>query len=192
MQMSLPVSASGWRYKTASGGGLTLGFAAAAGGALTVIDPDGIERQFRYGSLGVGAGFGARLPRFGKVNLQVRGKSVGAAGAGEDFYAVGRVPVADSIAARGLTCEDFKGACVFLEGGIGMLGGASGSAMVFGLDSKLLAMTIATLTPIGNLLLPHDSAIRLLRSAKGMIIAAGVNAGLQAGAGMTVSLGGLA
>lgn len=75
---------------------------------------------------------------------------------------------------------------------IGLLGGASGSAMVFGLDSKLLAMTIAALTPIGNLLPPHDSAIRLLRSAKGMIIWAGVNAGLQAGAGMTVSLSGLA
>jgi hypothetical protein len=30
---------------------------------------------------------------------------------------------------------------------IGLLSGANGSAMVFGLDSKLLAMTIATPTP---------------------------------------------
>lgn len=139
--------------------------------------------------MGVGVGLGARLPRFGKVNLHVRGKSIGAAGASEDFPAVGRVLVADSVAARGLVRDDFEGACVFIEGGVGLLGGASGSAMLFGLDAKLL--TAATLTPVGNLLLPHDSAVRLLRSAKGVIMAAGLNMGLQAGAGATISLGGL-
>ncbi|WP_152666401.1 hypothetical protein [Pseudomonas putida] len=80
---------------------------------------------------------------------------------------------------------------MFIEGGIGLIGGASGAAMLFGLDAKLLAMTAATLTPVGNLLLPNDSAVRLLRSAKGVIMAAGLNAGLQAGAGATISLGGL-
>lgn len=191
MQIPFPVSASDWRYKTATGGGLTVVFAAAAGGALTLTDPKGVDHQFRYGSLGVGVGLGARLPRFGKVNLHVRGKSVGAAGANEDFPAVGRVLVADSIASRGLVREDFEGACVFIEGGVGLIGGASGSAMLFGLDAKLLAMTAATLTPVGNLLLPHDSAVRLLRSAKGVIMAAGLNVGIQAGAGATISLGGL-
>ncbi|HKS15107.1 MAG TPA: hypothetical protein VJS90_18910 [Pseudomonas sp.] len=191
MQLSLPVTTSNWTYKTASGGGLTVVFAAAAGGALTLTDPNGVDQQFRYGSVGVGFGAGARLPRFGKVNLHVRGKSVGAAGASEDFPAVGRVLVAESIAARGLVREDFEGPCVFLEGGIGLIGGGSASAMLFGLDAKLLAMTAATLTPVGNMLLPHDSAMRLVRSAKGVIIAAGVNAGLQAGGGVTISLGGL-
>ncbi|MCF5468425.1 hypothetical protein GIV52_02695 [Pseudomonas syringae] len=191
MQIPLPVTVSDWRYKTASSGGLTVVFAAAAGGALTLIDPKGVDQQFRYGSVGVGLGIGARLPRFGKVNLHVRGKSVGAAGATEDFPAFGQVLVADSIAARGLLREDFQGACVFIEGGVGLLGGASGSAMLFGLDPKLLAMTAATLTPMGSLLLPHDSTVRLLRSAKGVIIAAGLNVGLQAGAGATISLGGL-
>lgn len=191
MQIPLPVSESTWRYKTASGGGLTVVFAAAAGGALTLIDPNGVDQQFRYGSVGVGLGIGARLPRFGKVNLHVRGKSVGAAGASEDFPAFGKVLVADSIADRGLAREDFQGACVFIEGGVGLIGGGSGSAMLFGLDPKLLAMTVAKLTPVGNLLMPHDSATRLLRSAKGVIIAAGLNVGLQAGAGATFSLGGL-
>lgn len=167
MHIPLPVSVSDWRYKTASGGGLTVVFAAAAGGgALTLTDPNGVDQQFRYGSVGVGAGIGARLPRFGKVNLHVRGKSVGAAGASEDFPAVGQVLVANSIAARGLVREDFQGACVFIEGGVGLLGGASGSAMLFGLDPRLLAMAAATLTPVGNMLLPHDSTGRLLRSAK--------------------------
>lgn len=191
MQIPLPVSESTWRYKTASGGGLTVVFAAAAGGSLTLIDPNGADQEFRYGSVGVGLGIGARLPRFGKVNLHIRGKSVGAAGASEDFPAFGKVLVADSIADRGLAREDFQGACVFIEGGVGLIGGGSGSAMLFGLDPKLLAMTVAKLTPVGNLLMPHDSALRLLRSAKGVIIAAGLNVGLQAGAGATFSLGGL-
>ncbi len=99
--------------------------------------------------------------------------------------------MADSVAARGLVREDFDGHCMFIEGGIGLIGGASGAAMLFGLNAKLLAMTAATLTPVGNLLLPDDSAVRLLRSAKDVIMAAGLNAGLQAGAGATISLGGL-
>lgn len=166
MQIPLPVSVSERRYKMASSGGLTVVFAAAAGGALTLTDPKGVDHQFRYGSVGVGVGIGARLPRFGKVNLHVRGKSVGAAGASEDFPAFGQVLVADSIAARGLAREDFQGACVFIEGGVGLLGGASGSAMLFGLDPRLLAMTAATLTPMGGLLLPHDSAARKALSSQ--------------------------
>ncbi|RMO97016.1 hypothetical protein ALQ33_01741 [Pseudomonas syringae pv. philadelphi] len=47
--------------------------------------------------------------------------------------------------------------------------------MLFGLDPKL----------------PHDSTVRLLRSAKGVIVAADLNVGLQAGSGATISLGGL-
>ncbi|WNW12583.1 hypothetical protein RRX38_16010 [Pseudomonas sp. DTU_2021_1001937_2_SI_NGA_ILE_001] len=191
MHIPLPVSPSDWRYKTASSGGLTVVFVAAGGGVLTLTDPQGVDQQFRYGTVGGGLGFGARLPRFGKVNLHVRGKSVGAAGASEDFPSVGQVLVASSIAQRGLTREDFQGACVFIEGGVGLIGGASGSAMLFGLDPRLLAMAIATLTPAGSILLPHDSTIRLLKSAKGVIVAAGLNMGVQAGGGATISLGGL-
>lgn len=191
MQIQLPVNESNWKYKTASAGGLTVAFAAAAGGVLTLIDPAQAEQQFRYGSVGVGFGFGARLPRFGKVNLQVRGQSVGAAGASEDFWAVGKVLVNDATAARGLVREDFEGPCVFIEAGIGLIGGGSGSAMLFGLDPKLLAMAAAKVTTIGNLLLPNDTLGRLLLSSKGAIIAAGANVGLQAGGGATISLGGL-
>jgi len=77
------------------------------------------------------------------------------------------------------------------EAGVGLVGGASGSAMLFGLDPGLLAMVAARMTPMGSILLPHDSTVRLLRSAKGVITAAGLNVGLQAGGGATISLGGL-
>lgn len=87
--------------------------------------------------------------------------------------------MADSVAARGLVREDLEGHCMFIEGGVGLIGGASGAAMLFGLDAKLLAMTAATLTPVGNLLLPNDSAVRLLRSAKDVIMAAGLTQGCR-------------
>lgn len=61
MQITLPLSVSDWEYKSASGGGLTVMFAAASGGLLTLTDPNKAEQQFRYGSLGVGVGAGARF-----------------------------------------------------------------------------------------------------------------------------------
>lgn len=190
MQVTLPLSVSDWKYKTASGGGLTVMFAAASGGLLTLTDPDKAEQQFRYGSLGVGVGAGARLPRVGKINLLVRGKSVGAVGANEDFPAIGTVLVADSVAGRGLVRDDFKGGCVFLEGGLGLVGGGSGSGVLFGLDPKLLIMSTAAVGA-GGALLPQDTLPRLLRSAKGVIFSAGFNIGVQAGGGLALTLGGL-
>ncbi|MDH1632422.1 hypothetical protein [Pseudomonas mosselii] len=190
MQVTLPLSVSDWKYKTASGGGLTVMFAAASGGLLTLTDPDKAEQQFRYGSLGVGVGAGARLPRVGKINLLVRGKSVGAVGANEDFPAIGTVLVADSVAGRGLVRDDFKGGCVFLEGGLGLVGGGSGSGVLFGLDPKLLILSTAAVGA-GGALLPQDTLPRLLRSAKGVIFSAGFNIGVQAGGGLTLTMGGL-
>lgn len=190
MQITLPLSVSDWKYKTASGGGLTVMFAAANGGLLTLTDPNQAEQQFRYGSLGVGVGVGARLPRVGKINLLVAGKSVGAVGANEDFPAVGTVLVAESVAARGLVRDDFRGGCVFLEGGLGLVGGGSGSGVLFGLDPKLLALGTAAIGA-GGAFLPQDTFPRLLRSAKGVILSAGFNIGVQAGGGLALTLGGL-
>ncbi|CAI8933456.1 Toxin protein Tse4 [Pseudomonas soli] len=190
MQITLPLSVSDWEYKSASGGGLTVMFAAASGGLLTLTDPDKAEQQFRYGSLGVGVGAGARLPRVGKINLLVRGKSVGAAGTNADLPAIGTVLVTDSVASRGLVRDDFRGGCVFLEGGLGLVGGGSGSGVLFGLDPKLLALGTAAIGA-GGAFLPQDTFPRLLRSAKGVILSAGFNIGVQAGGGLALTLGGL-
>ena len=191
MQITLPLSVSDWRYKTASGGGLTVMCAAGTAGLLTLTDPSKVEQQFRYGSLGLGAGAGARLPRIGKIDLQVRGRSVGAAGANEDFPAIGAVLVADSVAARGgLTRDDFKGGCVFFEAGLGLVGGGAGSGVLFGLDPKLLILGTAALGSSGAIP-PLEIYPRLLRSAKGVIFSLGFNAGVQAGGGATLTVGGL-
>ncbi|MFK3974380.1 hypothetical protein ACI2KS_27020 [Pseudomonas sp. NPDC087358] len=188
----LPVNVSQWKYVTASSGGLTIMFAAGSGGSITLQTPAGKEESFRYGGLGAGIGFGARLPRFGKVNIAIKGKSVSGAGAMEAFPSTGQVFVADAIANRDLTRDDITGACVFMEVGAGLGVGGSASAMLFGLDAKLLALTLAVnTTPVGAVLGPMVMQRQLLQSAKGAVVMAGVNAGLQAGGGGAIYLGGL-
>lgn len=188
----LPVNVSQWKYVTASSGGLTIMFAAGSGGSITLQSPDGKSESFRYGGLGAGLGFGARLPRFGKVNIAIKGKSVGGAGAMEAFPSTGQVFVSDAIANRDLTRDDITGACVFMEVGAGLGVGGSASAMLFGLDPKLLAISLAVNTiPVGAVLGPLVMQRQLLQSAKGAVVMAGVNAGLQAGGGGAIYLGGL-
>lgn len=188
----IPVNVSKWQYVTASSGGLTVMFAAGSGGSMTLQSPEGKAESFRYGGLGAGIGFGARLPRFGKVNIAIKGKSVGGAGALEAFPSTGQVFVSDALANRDLTRDDITGACVFLEVGGGLGIGGSATAMLFGLDAKLLAITLAmNTTPVGAVLGPLVMQRQLLQSAKGAVVMAGMNAGVQAGGGGAIYLGGL-
>jgi len=188
----LPVNASQWKYVTASSGGLNILFAAGSGGSITLQDPQGKSESFRYGGLGAGIGFGARLPRLGKVNIAIRGKSVGGAGALEAFPSTGQVFVSDAIANRDLTRDDITGVCVFMEVSAGLIAGGSASAMLFGLDPKLLAISMAvSATPAGAVLGPLVMQRQLLQSAKGALVMAGVNAGVQAGGSGAIYLGGL-
>lgn len=65
--------------------------------------------SFRYGGVGGGIGLGMRLPRFGKVNLNVKGKSVGGAGALEALPSTGTVLVADGLVGRDLSAATSPG-----------------------------------------------------------------------------------
>lgn len=183
MPIRLEVSHSNWEYKSATGGGITVLCATAGGGVLTLKAPDGSLQDFRYGSLGPAFGEGLKLPRIGKLKLEV----TGANGA---FDSGGYIFQTNAASARTLTREDFRGPCVIVEAGAGLVAGVSGSAMLFGLDSKLLAMawllSSQTLTPDGLRRLE-----RLLRSARGAIFAGGFNAGVQAGGGISLTVGGL-
>lgn len=86
----IPVNESRWQYQTASGGGLTVALLAGSGASLVLRSPQGEDVHYHYGGLGVGVGFGARLPRFGKVNIRIKGKTVGGAGAAEAFLVPAR------------------------------------------------------------------------------------------------------
>ncbi|PXB89608.1 hypothetical protein CW299_20765, partial [Pseudomonas aeruginosa] len=94
---------------------MTVAFLAGSGGSITLLSPEGENVSFRYGGVGGGIGLGMRLPRFGKVNLNVKGKSVGGAGALEALPSTGTVLVADGLVGRDLSRGDFTGPCMYVE-----------------------------------------------------------------------------
>lgn len=186
----IPVNESRWAYQTASGGGLTVALVAGSGGSIILRSPEGKDVSYRYGGVGVGAGFGARLPRFGKVNIQIKGKSVGAAGAAEAFPSFGKVFVSDALVSRDLTEDDITGPCMYTEVGGGLVVGGSATALLFGLDPKLLALSVAlNASPATSIIASNTVNRQLLQSAKGAVVMAGMNAGVQAGGGAAIYMG---
>ncbi|WP_122564710.1 hypothetical protein [Pseudomonas viridiflava] len=186
----LPVNESRWLYQTASGGGLTVVMVAGSGGSIILRSPQGEDVSYRYGGVGVGVGFGARLPRFGKINIQIKGKSVAGAGAAEAFPSTGKVFVSDALVNRDLTSDDITGPCMYTEVGVGLVVGGSATALLFGLDPKLLALSVAlSSNPATSLIASSTVNRQLARSAKGAVVMAGVNAGLQAGGGAAIYMG---
>jgi len=186
----IPVNESRWQYQTASGGGLTVVMVAGSGGSIILRSPEGEDISYRYGGVGVGAGFGARLPRFGKINIQIKGKGVAAAGAAEAFPSTGKVFVSDALVARDLTSDDITGPCMYTEVGVGLGIGGSATALLFGLDPKLLALSMAlSSNPATSLIAATLVNQRLAKSAKGAVVMAGINAGLQAGGGAAIYIG---
>ena len=188
----IPLNASRWQYQTASGGGLTIALVAGSGGSIILRSPQGenVSYRYRYGGVGVGVGFGARLPRFGKINIQVKGKSVAAAGAAEAFPSTGKVFVSDALVSRDLTSDDITGPCLYTEVGAGLVVGGSAMALLFGLDPKLLALAaVLSSNPATSLIASATVNRQLLQSAKGAVVMAGMNAGVQAGGGAVISMG---
>lgn len=192
MPIPFPANPSRWQYVTASGGGLTIAFVAGGGGSITLRSPQGQDLPFRYGGIGAGLGIGAKLPRFGKVDVKIKGKSIGGAGAAEAFPSEGAVFVADDIKDRDLTRDEITGPCLYMEVGAGVLAGVSGTAMLFGLDAKLLAaVMLMNASPLTSLSVSPMLTQQLLKSARGALVMGGANVGLQAGAGGAAYLGAL-
>ncbi|CDF97449.1 MULTISPECIES: hypothetical protein [unclassified Pseudomonas] len=185
----IPVNESRWQYQTASGGGLTVVMVAGSGGSIILRSPQGEDVSYRYGGVGVGAGFGARLPRFGKVNIQIKGKSVGGAAAAEAFPSTGKVFVSDALVERDLTSDDITGPCMYTEVGAGLVVGGSATALLFGLDPKLLALSVALNASPATMMAASIVNRQLVQSAKGALVMAGMNAGVQAGGGAAVYIG---
>jgi len=186
----IPVNESRWQYQTASGGGLSVALLAGSGGSIILRSPQGKDVSYRYGGVGVGVGFGARLPRFGKINIQLKGKSVGAAGAVEAFPSTGKVFVSDALASRDLTDDDITGPCLYTEVAAGLVVGGSATALLFGLDPKLLALSaVLSSNPATSLIASSTVNRQLLQSAKGAVVMAGMNAGVQAGGSAAIYMG---
>ena len=75
--------------------------------------------------------------------------------------------------------------CLFVEAFGGLVGGGSATAMVFGMSPVWLGMA-AALAPNSSLAIQ-----RMLSTATGVLLMAGVNVGIQAGGGFGAFIGAL-
>lgn len=174
--MSLSVKhKSAWEFVTFGSGGISVGFFAAEGGTIVLKDPTtGNDVNFYYGGAGAGLSAGLKIPKIGKVQINTRkGPVTGSLGPTE-FPSTGTFLVTDSCETDELKLSDIQGLCAFGEVGGGLIAGGSACAMYVGLDPVRL-LSLAALP------FAAPTAIQFyLNSAKGILLMAGLNVGLQA------------
>ena len=165
-------------------GGLNVDIA-AAGGSIEFLHPSHKKQDFRFGSAGMGAGIGLKLPKVGKSEIrpEKHGKAIGGVGAPRAFPDVGSIYMTPFFSGRELAAADLRGLCIVIDGGAGLLVGYSGALMLLGIDPARFAMQIAS--PIMSLLLSQTEL-------NAVLVTRGLNAGIQAGGGVTGTIGYLA
>lgn len=179
---------SAWQFTTSSSGGIGVEFVVAEGGKIFLKDPTGNAVSFAYGGAGIGLAAGVKLPKIGKLQVNVKGKGLTGAIAPAQFPNGGKIYVLDSFSGTELTTSDLQGVCMFLEIGGGMVAGVSATAMLLGMSPVYLAAcAAASALPAAAALLSQD----LLNSATALLVMGGLNAGIQAGGGVGAYLGGL-
>ncbi len=174
---------SDWTFKTAGTGGLGLEFAAVNGGVIELFDPSGKEIDFHFGAVGAGLTYGFKLPFVGKLNVRVKDHSVGASLAPTFFKNGGDVYITDSFKGQELSPSDLRGATLFLDGSLTLIGGASGTAMLLGIDPILLAMAMSMPA------LQAEALPWVVSRAPAALIMGGATAALQVGFGAAVYVG---
>ena len=108
---------------TSSAGGIGVEFVSAEGGVLYFKDPRGTSVSFGYGAAGAGLAVGFKLPKIGKLAVNVGGKSVVGAVAPASFPNAGKLFVLDTCPDSDLTVSDIRGVCLFGEIGGGLVVG---------------------------------------------------------------------
>jgi len=179
------VKPSAWTFKTSSSGGIGVEFVSAEGGVLYFKDPQGTTVSFGYGAAGAGLAAGFKLPKIGKLAVNVSGKSVVGAVAPAAFPNAGKLYVLDTCPDSDLTVSDIRGVCLFGEIGGGLVVGGSATAMVLGMNPGwLYALALdPMLAPVLE--------FQMLQSATAILLMSGMNAGVQAGGGGGLILGGI-
>ncbi|MFB9128879.1 hypothetical protein ACFFYR_39180 [Paraburkholderia dipogonis] len=161
-------------------------FIVASGGWIQLTDPALQPCDFHYGGAGVGLPMerllptGITMPKFGLP--QIKGHEFGGAGSSQDFLSAGAVWMTPAFAGKELCREDIRGATVYVDAGIGMVGGFGGSAMLLGINSVSLMMGIMNPALSGL-------AARALDEAPALLLMGGFTMGVQAGAGAGLMVG---
>ncbi len=126
-----------------------------------------------------------RAPKLGKLEIKPEklGKAIGGVIAPKAFPNAGLIYMTSFFSGRELSPADLRGICIVIDGGAGLLVGYSGTLMLLGIDPERFALQIAS--PILSLLVGQAEPVAALFTR-------GLNVGVQAGAGITGTVGYLA
>ena len=164
---------SKWTFETSNGGNLAAGIVAVEGGSITLKDPSGKQVKFHYGAIGIGLGYGLKLPKLGRFQLP------SGAGSSEVMYSAGTVYMAPEFKGEELAVSDIEGGCLFGEATAALAWGHSGYVMSFGMNTALFGAGV--LNPLAR---AHAH-----QSVRGYLLFHGNNYGLQGGLGATSFMG---
>ena len=176
---------SSWTFVTSGTGSLNVDIFAAAGGSIDFRDPSNKPQDFRFGSAGVGVGFGVKLPKIGRLEIRPEklDKAISGVVAPKVFPNAGSLYMTPFFSGQELAAADMRGLCIVIDGGAGLLVGYSGALMLLGIDPVRLTMQVTS--PILSLLLGQAEP-------NAVLVTRGLNAGVQAGGGITGTIGYLA
>ena len=139
MRVAVIKKPSAWQFVTSSTGGVGVEFVAAEGGKIFLQNPQGVTESFYYGAAGVGISAGLKLPKIGKLQINVKGKGVAGVIAPASFPNGGKLYVLDNFDGDELATSDIQGVCMFVEVGGGLVAGVSATAMLVGMNPAWLA-----------------------------------------------------
>ena len=176
---------SAWSFVTSSSGGVGIEFVVAEGGMIYLEDTKKQTQAFKYGAAGVGLSAGIKFPKIGKLQIPIRGKGLTGSVAPAAFPNGGKLYVTDACPGDDLSREAIRGVCMFVEVAGGLVGGVSGTAMIFGMSPYWLAAAAAA-GPMASYF-----EYRMMQTATGILVMGGINVGIQAGGGIGGYVGGL-
>lgn len=174
---------SKWQFETAGNGGINIDVLAINGGEIILDDPSHAAVKFHFGGIGAGIGLGLKLPKVGKIELKPLGKSITGTVGPEAFPNHGTVYITEHFKGDELTRENLTGACLFADGGLGLIAGYSSTILLMGIDPARLSAALAF--PALGLILggAEPNAVLVIR---------GPNVGIQGGGGVAGYVGYLA
>jgi hypothetical protein len=175
---------SKWKYDTGAGGGVSVDIVVATGGNIVLTDPQKHSQSFYYGGVGIGYGWGAKIPKIKlpkftipELKLPSFGShDASAAGSTFDFPSHGTVYMTSAFKGSELTRSDLQGGTVYLDGYGGAVVAQGGTVMLLGINPALLALGLTS--PAMSMILGEAIA-----DAPALLFMHGLTAGFQAGFG---------
>ncbi|WP_257009627.1 hypothetical protein [Burkholderia contaminans] len=156
----------------------------ATGGNIVLTDPQAHSQSFYYGGVGIGYGWGAKIPKIKlpkftipELKLPSFGShDASAAGSTYDFPSHGTVYMTSAFKGSELTRSDLQGGTVYLDGYGGAGVARGGAVMLLGINPALLALGLTS--PAMSMILGEAIA-----DAPALLFMHGLTAGFQAGFG---------